>query len=64
MDAKEYSHYFDLATAMRINGGSFAHHIGSAFLTADSSNQVRLVWFFADLFRSYEHWLIKPQDGE
>lgn len=64
MDADEYSHYFDLAQAMRVHGGKFAFHIGSAFLTASGFNQSRLIALFADLFASYEHWLIKPQDGE
>jgi hypothetical protein len=41
------------ANNMRMYGGSFAGHIANAYFVADSTNVVRLVDAFPELFEKY-----------
>ena len=43
----------DAARLMESQGGSFAGHIARAFYCADSTNRVRLLTAFDDLFCKY-----------
>jgi len=49
------SQLFKAAYKMCDQGGSFAFAIGQAYFCADSTNKVRLVDAFADLFERYAH---------
>jgi hypothetical protein len=55
MKAMDLDHdmLLDAARLMENQGGSFAEHIARAFYCADSTNRVRLLTAFDDLFCKY-----------
>ena len=58
MKAMELDHDMALAAArlMEAEGGSFAGHIARAFYVADSTNKVRLLTAFDDLFIKFYNY--------
>jgi hypothetical protein len=45
--------YLQAARLMEQYGGSFARHVASAYIYADSDNQRKLLSAFGDLFERY-----------
>jgi 2-oxo-4-hydroxy-4-carboxy--5-ureidoimidazoline (OHCU) decarboxylase len=68
MKAMDLDHdmLLDAARLMENQGGSFAEHIARAFYCADSTNRVRLLTAFDDLFCKYyrQHRLNESSQGE
>ena len=68
MKAMDLDHDMLLSAArlMESQGGSFAGHIARAYYCADSTNRVRLLTAFDDLFCKYyrQHRLYELNQGE
>jgi len=68
MKAMDLDHDMALAAALTMEreGGSFAEHIARAFYCADSTNRVRLLTAFDDLFCKFyrQHRINKRIQGE